>query len=241
MYDRLIGSIKNTVQNAPYNPVHTLIRLDENFVEISRYSRSKLDNSFLISAFLLDYEDIGKNYVMSAESSVEIAVSEDSRLSKNVPFLGKENFIINDPLVKTESQLEVSDLILGINTPELIDMTQYPFPVIPVEKLKNHDKLAVYFEIYHLTFESDGIARYQISYQVVSQAKQGIFARLFKKKEQPVISISADYFLMENRAKEHITFDVSDLEPADYEFKVTVTDLIFGQEKTKSGNFTIIK
>ena len=36
-------------------------------------------------------------------------------------------------------------------------------------------------------------------------------------------------------------FDVYDLEPAEYEFKVTVTDLISGQEKTRLGKITIMK
>jgi len=241
VYERLTGSVKKTVQNTTFAPVITLISRDENMQEIDRYSRSKLDTTYRVSTFLLDYEDIGDNYVLSADASMEIVNADDPGSSQKVPFLGKENFILDDPLVNTESQLVMSDLILGINTPVMIDRTQYPFPVIPVENVMSNENFAVYLEMYHLTIESDGVARYRISYQVDSRKKKGIFSRLFGGNAEPAISISADHSSRENRSEEHISFDISGLKPADYEFKVTVTDLLSGQEITRSENITIIK
>ena len=87
---------------------------------------------------------------------------------------------------------------------------------------------------------SDDRANYRVTVEIESRKKDGILLRIFQRIEKDIVSVSSTYSSATNRALEHVSFDISGLEPAEYELRMTVTDLLSGQYKTRIGMFIVV-
>ena len=87
---------------------------------------------------------------------------------------------------------------------------------------------------------SDDRANYRVTVEIESRKKEGILLRIFQRIEKDIVSVSSTYSSTTNRALEHVSFDISGLEPAEYELRMTVTDLLSGQYKTRIGMFIVV-
>ena len=87
---------------------------------------------------------------------------------------------------------------------------------------------------------SDDRANYRVTVEIESRKKEGILLRIFQRIEKDIVSVSSTYSSATNRALEHVSFDISGLEPAEYELRMTVTDLLSGQYKTRIGMFIVV-
>ncbi len=105
--------------------------------------------------------------------------------------------------------LEMSDLAplyatAGIDLDDTEARTPYPFVAITPET-----PLALFFEIYHLTFDADDRTRYTVEYGVTRLKKRGALASLLGRRDAETILATTPYTGSSRTAREHILLDLS--------------------------------
>ena len=134
----------------------------------------------------------------------------------------------------------MSDLVVGLDIPSGVDLSPFPFPVLPANRINPSDNVHVYLEIYHLVYGRDNKAHYTVTFHYDVTKKRGLLSRLIGRgKKKETISITHNFTLAERTAKEKIAFDISELEPGEYEFLVEVFDTVSMQKKVRKGKFGI--
>ncbi|MFC1493103.1 GWxTD domain-containing protein, partial [candidate division KSB1 bacterium] len=193
-----------------YDLTHTLKVHDGNWNEIDRITDKKTEGSDNTSVFVVDHSEANNNYILSAG-----AVPKNAAFADKLE-IGKVIIDPVEPLDTDHSRLEISDIITGILVPEGLKETSYPFPVIPAESIHKGDPFMVYIEAYHLSLGPDGKAHFEIefSYEYWKKRRFGV-----KKRQQ--VSQKFPFESQTIIAEEMAGFDVSDLEPGEYEFTVT--------------------
>lgn len=227
---------ENEVVIPPYILNHTLIIRDHGFNEKQRYrDLMKMDASH-VSAFLLDHDEDQSHFTVAAEafhdtSGTGLPTSSDMA---SVLAIGKSSISSPEPLSTDPEELELSDLVLGIDLPRSLAETDFPFPVVPAEAFARDDTVRMYVEIYHLWLSGEGKADYTLEYGISKVDKKGR-----KKDEQ--ISMGYRFSAPSRRNQEDLSIDISKLKPGYYEFYVKVRDAVSGQEKTRSTGFRVMK
>ncbi|MCP4725117.1 MAG: GWxTD domain-containing protein [bacterium] len=225
----LAGILSGKELEQDYDLTHTLQVHDQDWNDIERFTDVKDQGNDNTSVFVIDHRSEGNNFILSAD-----AKPKDISLSGK-PQVGKAVIDPVEPLDTDHSRLEVSDMITGVVTPEEFKVTRYPFPVIPAEQLRRDDPLMVYIEAYHLMLAPDGKAHFDIEFSYMKETK-----RRFRSTKTEQVSQNFTFESGTVTAKETAGFDVSDLEPGEYEFTVTVTDRTSGQKKSRTGKISII-
>ncbi len=227
-----------------YTLDNILIRLDNEWNEIDRIADVPVNQYDNTSTFLIEHSDSTLNYILTAEAMPEqlsytVTSSNDTVMMK---FAGKEILEKKTPLSTDQTQLEVSDLITGIDIPSNAVLKDYPFPVLPAKEISKGDSLQVYFEVYHLSLNPEGKANYEVQF-VVSKIPEKSFVNMLLGRRNPdeVITQTFTFSANSTRSREKSTFDISELKEGSYEFIVEIRDLISNQEKIREGRFIIIK
>jgi len=140
-------------------------------------------------------------------------------------------------------RLEMSDLkpLLSNDayeaTASVDDASPYPFSRIGAEA-----SLLLYFELYHLGFNSDDRTRYTVEYDVMRRTERGRLTRLFRGDKEERTTASTTYEGDRRTAKEQILIDLSDWEnqnPGMLTVTVRVTDEVTGQQMERDIDFEI--
>ncbi len=222
----------NLVEN--YKLENKLIVWDKEYNEIDRINDIpplKMENT---SIFTFDHTDSSFNYMLAADAY---------KLSENPGndfYVGKKRLNSKSPLDSNPANLELSDLVLGIEIPEQISKEILPFPVLPSEKVFAGDNLKVYFEIYHLMRNPNGNSKYKVTYQITKKGNKGFLGYMtFRNRDSIKASETSVIDSRDIRTKENITFDVSDLKKGDYVFSVSVTDMNSNRMKIRTEEFRI--
>jgi GWxTD domain-containing protein len=115
--------------------------------------------------------------------------------------------------------------------------TPYPF-----NRIATDASLVLYFELYHLGFNSDDQTRYTVEYDVMRQAERGRIARLFRGDKEDRTTASTTYEGDSRRAQEQILIDLSEW-PEDESGTLTVTvrimDEVTGQQVERAIDFEV--
>ncbi len=211
-----------------YELIHTLQIHDQewNFVDKFRDVRKKGNDN--TSVFIIDHETGENNFILSSE-----AKPKDKSI-EGKPQIGKAVIEPVQPLKTVHSRLEISDIITGVMTPEELRDTEYPFPVIPAGQFQKGDPLMVYLEAYHLSLGQDGNAHFEIEFSYEKTVNHRIRDTKIERVSQ-IFSFDSE----KASAKETAGFDISDLEPGEYEFIISITDITSGQKKSRKGKFRI--
>ncbi|SHK70880.1 GWxTD domain-containing protein [Rhodothermus profundi] len=130
--------------------------------------------------------------------------------------------------------LEMSDLLPLWYDPSVSDTLPglpYPFP-----RLNQEVPLALYFEIYHLTFGTNDRTRYEVSYEVRRRTDGGLLRR-----DRTVQTTSRTVYEGTSRtAREYIVLDLQEWKRVrSVEVVVRVRDLVSGQEVARTIRFEI--
>lgn len=130
--------------------------------------------------------------------------------------------------------LEMSDLLPLWYDPSVSDTLPglpYPFP-----RLNQEVPLALYFEIYHLTFGTNDRTRYEVAYEVRRQEEGGLLRR-----DREVQTTSRTVYEGTSRtAREYIVLDLQKWKRVRaVEVVVRVRDLVSGQEVARTIRFEI--
>ncbi len=138
------GSLGDSLVLAPFAARHTVVMRDRRLDEIARGGMLPVDGQGDISTMVLRHAPAIRHLTVAAEHSVEGEEEPDS-----VGVLpGHRHFAVAPPLRRGESELEVSDLIVGLAPRAEIPMEGIPVPVLPATRFWRRDQMRVYFEIY---------------------------------------------------------------------------------------------
>ncbi|WP_397546537.1 GWxTD domain-containing protein [Rhodothermus marinus] len=137
----------------------------------------------------------------------------------------------SDPAV-----LEMSDLLPLWYDPSASDTL--PGRPYPFTRLSPDVPLALYFEVYHLTFGPDDRTRYEVAYEVRRREDGG----LLRRDREVQTRSSTVYEGTSRTAREYVVLDLRAWERAkDLEVVVRVRDLVSGQEVSRSIRFEVVR
>ncbi|MFC1564401.1 hypothetical protein ACFL6G_05655, partial [candidate division KSB1 bacterium] len=235
-------AINILVISSPYNMIseysmmHTLKILDGKYNEIDRLTQIPGKLMENISVFRLDHADSTRTFIAAAEAFEEPVDSISTR------HIGRSILKEKAPLDPDPGKLELSDIISGIDFPENIEAGNFPYKIIPTDKIYRGDALKVYLEIYHLFLDAEGKGRYEITYTIEKKRREGWLYDVprYRRKGDTVSRTSA-YEASSVTVRETVGFDISSLKEGKYTFSVTVKDLISMQEKSRAGEFEILQ
>jgi GWxTD domain-containing protein len=234
--------VRKTIASASpipaYRLEHTLIVRDTSLREIDRKTGLVGEEADNVSVFLLDQTPERAHYTVAAEalevqpvdSPAQNRAAEDSSA---VLALGKAIFRPEPPLSAERDSLELSGLVLGVESPAGVD---FPFPLVPARQFSPNDPLQVYVEVYHLQQDTDGTARFRMDFRVAKLDKKG-----WVQRKAGQISLSFDLQASGRTSKEIFGVDISELKPGTYELLTTVRDIVSGQEKSRKTKFEVMK
>ncbi|WP_397546533.1 GWxTD domain-containing protein [Rhodothermus marinus] len=132
--------------------------------------------------------------------------------------------------------LEMSDLLPLWYDPATSDTL--PGRPYPFARLSPDVPLALYFEVYHLTFGSDDRTRYEVAYEVRRREDGG----LLRRDREVQTRSSTVYEGTSRTAREYIVLDLRAWERAkELEVVVRVRDLVSGQEVSRSIRFEVVR
>jgi GWxTD domain-containing protein len=244
--ENLAGLIGGTGQT-PYFIRHTLILRDTNWNETQRVEDYPPVGGDQTTVFFIRQSGEIKHKVFVAEAIDSQGSHKDTNptelfYASDAIASGKAPVPKLEPLSSNPNRLEISDLILGINVPVSTDTARYPFPAIPSGRISKASPLQLYFEVYHLDLGSNKKAEYMVQYQIEKPIRRGIIGRVFGgSKKKQVVSLLSNYESISSRTKENMAFDISRVEPGQYEFLVEITDRNSNQKKSRKISFEIVE
>jgi len=129
------------------------------------------------------------------------------------------------------SDFEISDLMVGIETPESVERElSYPFPVIPRYIFKRIPSLQLYLEVYYL--------RNQPTLNLLCEIKRFKEKGKSKKVEETTEKMFT-FDTTDRSMKRTLEIDIRKLAPGDYELVLTVTNKATKNKKTRKASFRI--
>ncbi|HXV13938.1 MAG TPA: GWxTD domain-containing protein [Candidatus Krumholzibacteria bacterium] len=102
----------------------------------------------------------------------------------------------------------------------------------------------VYFEVYNLTADGEGLHRYQVSYRVMplTPAPKGLWKKIVGGSEEAtVLSSSFESAAAGPHDVVYVFLKTDELWPGEFEFDVTVVDAVSLQETARRGRFRIVE
>ncbi|MFQ5603280.1 MAG: GWxTD domain-containing protein [bacterium] len=223
-----------------YQVVHTLRVLGETGKEIDRKVDKLYANFENITTFTFPHDRNQDGYHFIAEvfklSEEQKLQTEASAIQPNSAARGFNDLkVAGEPPLSTEQDvLELSDLIIGVDSPTGRSRQRLKFPILPYNEIYLPQALKVYFEIYHLQKDEENRAHYTIKLQVAK-----LHGR--KKTKKEMISLSHDFESADTRTQEQFEMDISKLASGNYELLVVVTDGVSQQNKNRFAFFTILE
>ena len=232
----MIQKTKNELEVPEYLLSHTLIVRDENLEETERKVDNLQGSPNNVTAFMLEHTPNHAHFILASEAYQVGVTEQDStrEVPSKVLAMGKEIVTVPTPLDTEPGELELSDLVLGIDVPADIELPPFPFSVIPTYEFAPQDPLKMAIEIYHLVLNDKAEAQYTIEYGVAQLDKKGR-----RRKQQ--ISMAYSFVVQSRTAKEALSVDISKLKPGPYDFFVKVKDQVSRREKTRKVHFVVVE
>lgn len=143
------------------------------------------------------------------------------------------------------SRLEMSDLkpLLLTDTDEPLARQLEEAPAYPFAEVTPEAPLALYFEVYHLSFNDRGRAEYTVEYDVKRRTKREGLASLFRGDEEQRTATRTTHEADSRTVQEHIVLDLSEFEDPTGDLTVTVriTDEATGRDVERSIDFEVVR
>lgn len=230
-----ISATEQEITTVPTDDLtYTLISRDRNLEETGRFTGKPFSRQDFTTVVTIDHRRNNAHYTLAIHSEKDPG---NSLVAEDItqPFsAGKEHFGLTEPLDPDPDKLEVSDLVIGVQSPPDFEINRLPFPIVPGRMIWRNDPMQVYLEVYHLKPDKEGIAHFNLDFRVI---------KLEKKKEKlirkEVIASSFDYDSPTMNSKEHFGVSIANLEAGDYEIEVEVKDPESGQKKRRNVVFEI--
>jgi len=223
-------------QKTKYKFRHVLLSYDENLTlqeKVVDYPALRNHNTSIFDSLIIKLDD---RYRLVAEKiilDVRKARLEKTDISDTAKVIGISSVFLDEfvPLSLDRSKLEVSDLIVGVQTPhKLAQSTDYPFPIIPKDPLKKSDSLSIYIELYNISDENSAL-RFDCELRMIKDDK------VSKKKK---LSESFQIEASGEKLEKTFSLDISKLISGDYELTVKISGKNLKKQKIRKTFFRIV-
>ncbi|HMB92296.1 MAG TPA: GWxTD domain-containing protein [Rhodothermales bacterium] len=234
----------------PYLIVASVMQQDERYID-----RAQHINRHLVGQFA-GADDQGvlepQTYTVPGGTGLfHLAVQWD----QYVAVLDERNarVVERGPLVKRQVFRSDSLLALSNNPGRLVlsDLKPVLFPVengevvvdideatpFPFGRLASDTPLGLYFEVYHLNYDTDDRTRYTIAYEVARHAEGG----LFRKDKKDRIAAGTEYTGSSRTTQEYLLLDLADWQgEGTLDVTVRVTDEVTNQQVERTLAFRLV-
>ena len=149
------GSLGDSVVLAPFVARHTVVIRDRRLEEMARAGMVPADGQNDVSTMVLRHPHAIGHLSVTAEHQVaEEGGDRDESAVGVLP--GHRHFVVGPPLRRGETELEVSDLFVGLVPRPELSLEGVPVPLLPATRFWRADLMRVYFEIYQPTSTAQG-------------------------------------------------------------------------------------
>lgn len=230
---------------------YTMVTLDPDFDEVFQYRLSS--SIYLPSLQNVEFGNfVFQNQFSATEGDYQVQLLVETDNPKRTGLYKNECPIRN---FKSD-RLMLSDVLIASEVgPVESDTTRQfirnglriiPHPFYSVLKKR---PLYIYYEIYNLNYDSDGMANYEVQYTVktikadksLASKAFGWIGSLVGGKEERSLSISQKHTADQMNIFEYIGFDLENLEPGINRLKVTVTDFNINTTLSDSVEFKLLE
>jgi GWxTD domain-containing protein len=144
-------------------------------------------------------------------------------------------------LSSDERILEMSDIkpmaVLDADNMAPTDAMLDAAVLYPFNEIQSTTPLFLYFEVYHLNYDTDDRTRYTIAYEVVHHTDGG----LFRKDKKDRIAASTEYTGSSRTTPEYLLLDLADWEgEGTLDVTVRITDEVTGQQVERTLSFQLV-
>lgn len=213
---------------------YSVIVRDRYLDEIQRISTepvARLDHTGVLK---LEHGPEQAWYTLAAEAFPQSTAEADADPTR-LPGVGQQQFDTLPPLNPDPDELEISDLVIGVEPPADFEHALLPFPVVPSTQIWKVDALKVYFEVYHLELENNQ-AQFSLEFRVFRLDKKG---DKFERKEMTASLF--DFGATQSTAKETFGISIANLDAGDYELEVEVKDKFSGNKERRHARFSVLE
>ncbi len=162
------------------------------------------------------------------------SISENTVFKDGLSAMGENSRQIPEPL-PTEG-LTMGDIILGYGTNNMRAASdEIPFRIAHERVLPQGQSLKLYYEIYNLSQNANGMSRFSFQYQINAVSKT-LFIR---REEKSDLSITINNESARSRFTNSLEIKTADLQPGTYELDITVNDLLSDQKINRQLEFEI--
>jgi GWxTD domain-containing protein len=209
---------------------HTLILRNREMEEAGRMTQLAPARVGGVSVFRLRHPSQPVHLTVYAKAIGSPVMDADT-----MTLAGQGHAYIDTPLVADASVFEVSDLAVG--TPVDAGALEHalPFPLLPSARIWTGDALRVYLELYHLTADAGGTARYDLRFRLLPLDDVGEV-----KSSPPPVTLGIQLESFDERAQRHFDIGLAGLEIGLYRLEVDATDLVSGGSRSRATEIEII-
>lgn len=143
-------------------------------------------------------------------------------------------------LAPPDSALAMSDLVVTCGLPPA-PQTSVRLDPNPTGRVAAGEPLVAYFEVYHLARGPDGTGRFEYETTVRSAARDRrmwIQRWLSPRREGEALGVTRQDAVLGTVRRQYLSVPVQDLPPGRYRLDVTVRDVLTGDERRRSAEFT---
>jgi hypothetical protein len=149
---------------------------------------------------------------------------------EDTDWLGSYQFEYRVPAFPSDV-LAISDVLPAVSIEPSVEMGPFVrnglyIQANPGRGYRPAPPMFVYFEVYNLTFGEDDQTAYEIRYTLKAPEEQKRKIRLFRRSNDPVLSLTFERTGSDRTATEYGAIDMGAVDPGVYELEVTVTDKI---------------
>jgi GWxTD domain-containing protein len=216
-----------------YRLHYTLIVRDGSLNEMQRASAPAFSEYDPLGVVTIPHLQEHAHYTLAVEAFPLQPRSEPAATGKPIA-AGKAFFQPMPQLNPNPQELEVSDLVIGVEPPPDFNGELLPYPVVPSRQIPKPDEMKVYLEVYHLRPDDGGVGQFAIDFRIIKLEQKGK-----KLKRAEMIASAFDFHSPAPMAKEDFGISISNLKPGDYELELEVQDKISGAKKQRSAPFQV--
>lgn len=199
-----------------------------------------------ISFFSFPHMDKSFKYVVTSkeikpDSADFMNTDLDDRLENNEKLqFGKVILENMSPLSTNLTELELSDLVIGVDSGRDMTYGDISIGFLPSNRFIFNSQMSVYLEIYNLLLGEGSYANFTVEYNIVPLERKFGIKKLFERKGKKSVTQSNTYTSKERNINIPITLDISNLKKGNYKLVLTVKDKVGNMEKNRSVNFEIV-
>jgi len=193
------------------------------------------------SVFTIPYSESATQVVLYAElhtSGGGNDLHEDTPFPNSLRGMGRLASSLPEPLESRPGRVEMGDLVLGYRMLEQApEKVLFPFIVANDREIPAGEELALHIEIYNLEQAPDGIARFEIRYEVTPVRAM----EWLRGREDPPASLTLDQEVQGSRFVENLSIRTRELPPGKYRLQIETTDVVSGLQSVREIEFRVVE